>query len=272
MDTLDFMIAIVDDDRSVRTSLARLMRSAGYEARAFASSEDYLDDVDVAGPAPACVILDLHLPGMSGLNLQEVINRHERPVPVIVLTGADDAQAPARAVAAGAAKVIRKPFDSKLLLRAIADAVGRAAPAPFASPGRSPGGASDDPDDDDPDDFVRETGCGFYRPAGVVSFDRAVALVRDVIAAARRHRLRELVVNTTELTGFPTPDTLDRFVAAVEWAAAAAPGLHLAVVARPELIHPRKFAVLVAANRGLASNIFATEVEARAWLDARAGR
>lgn len=257
------MIAIVDDDRSIRTSLARLMRSAGYAARAFVSSEAYLNDDDGAAAPPDCVILDLHLPGMSGLDLQEAINRREPAVPVIVLTGANDVEAPARAVAAGAAKVIRKPFDSRLLLQAVANAIGRAVPPLSASFGRPGGGPSDDPDD-----FVLETQCGFYRPTGIVSFDQAVALVRQGIAAARRHRVRELVVNTTELSGFPSPDVFDRFLAAVDWAAEAAPGLHLAVVACPEMIHPQKFGVLVAANRGLASNVFPTEVEARAWLDA----
>jgi DNA-binding response OmpR family regulator len=270
VDAQDVMIAIVDDDYSVRTSLARLMRSAGYETRAFANSEEYLNDVDgVAATDFACVILDLHLPGMSGLHLQEVINRRDSPVPVIVLTGADDVEVAARAVAAGAATVIRKPFDAKRLLRAVAAAVARRVP-----PAPAPVGRCDGFDErwDDPEDFVLDAGCAFYRPTGVVSFNRAVELVRDGIAAARRNRARDLVVNTTELLGFPSPDMFDRFVAAVEWAAAGAPGLRLAVVARPAMIHPGKFGVLVAANRGLATNIFPTEAEARAWLDAYTGR
>jgi FixJ family two-component response regulator len=145
------MIFIVDDDRSVRTSLTRLMRSAGYEARAFAGAEEYLDDVGGAAPsgappsgpavasssALACVILDLHLPGMSGLDLQEVINRREAPMPVIILTASEDADLRARALAGGAARVFKKPCDATTLLRAVAEAIGPAA----AAPARRGGGA-----------------------------------------------------------------------------------------------------------------------------------
>src|SRR4051812_46608039 len=114
------MIHIVDDDRAVRMSLTRLMRSAGYPVRAFASAEAYLEDVDDAGSAAACLILDLHLPGMSGLDLQDVINGRDPRVPVVVLTASHDPQLCARALAAGAARVLRKPCDSKVLLGAIA--------------------------------------------------------------------------------------------------------------------------------------------------------
>ena len=121
---------------------------------------------------------------------------------------------------------------------------------------------------DDPDHFVLEEGRGLYRPVGTVSFDEAVALVRAAIAAARRNQVRDLLVDTTALTGFPSPDTFERFLAAVEWAEEARGRVRLAMVARAEMIHPQKFGVLVAANRGLVSNIFTTEAEARAWLAA----
>ena len=71
------------------------------------------------------------------------------------------------------------------------------------------------------------------------------------------------------LTGFSSPDTFQRFLAAVEWADEAKGSMCLAMVARAEMIDPRKFGVTVAANRGLVSNIFTTEVEARTWLDSR---
>ena len=125
---------------------------------------------------------------------------------------------------------------------------------------------------EDPDNFVLEEGRGLYRPVGFVSFDEAVALVRAAIAAARRNQVRNLLVNTTELTGFPSPDVFERFLAAVAWAEEGRACVHLAIVARAEMIHPEKFGVLVAANRGLVSNIFTTEVEARAWLDAWDGQ
>jgi FixJ family two-component response regulator len=270
------MIFIVDDDRSVRTSLTRLMRSAGYEARAFAGAEGYLDNVgEATGTAADCVILDLQLPGMSGLELQEVINRREFPVPVIVLTASEDAELRAKALVAGAAKVLKKPCDAAVLLGAVADATGQSPPSsPLASQpaqtttrsaelGSKRGGM------DDPDTFVLEEGRGLYCPVGSVSFDQAVALVRAAIAAARRNQVRDLLVDTTALTGFPSPDTFERFLAAVEWADAARAGVRLAMVARAEMIDPQKFGVIVAANRGLVSNIFTTEVEARAWLGAR---
>jgi hypothetical protein len=114
---------------------------------------------------------------------------------------------------------------------------------------------------------VLEGGRGLYRPVASVSFDEAVDLVRAAIAAARRNHARDLLVDTTALTGFPSPDTFQRFLAAVEWADEAKGGVRLAMVARAEMIHPQKFGVLVGANRGLVSNIFTTEREAGAWLD-----
>ena len=127
------MIFIVDDDPSVRTSLTRLMRSAGYHARAFAGAEAYLDagtrldaaaslDVGGGGTPADCLILDLHMPGMNGLDLQEVLRRLKSRVPVIVLTASEDPDPRAKAAAAGAVKVLRKPCDPAALLRAVAEA------------------------------------------------------------------------------------------------------------------------------------------------------
>jgi CheY-like chemotaxis protein len=271
------MVLIVDDDKSVRTSLTRLLRSAGYEARAFDSAEDFLDQVGGARVAAGCVILDLHMPGMGGLDLQAIINRHEPSVPVIILSATEDAEHLAKAVAGGAARVLRKPCDPKVLLGAVAEALGRSSPPPrpLAGPARTTGHSkaccNGGADFADPDNFVLEAGRALYRPEGSVSFDEAVALIRAAIAAARRHRVPALLVDTTALTGFPSPDTFERFLAAVEWAEEAGGSVRLAMVARAEMIHPEKFGVLVAANKGLVSNIFTTEADARAWLAAHNG-
>ena len=127
------MIFIVDDDPSVRTSLTRLMRSAGYDARAFDGVEAYLEGYRGGdGSAANCVILDLHMPGMGGLELQEELNRLEAPPPVIVLSASEDADMRARAAAAGAARVLRKPCDPSALLRAVAEVIGHSPPRPPA--------------------------------------------------------------------------------------------------------------------------------------------
>ncbi|OAI42201.1 hypothetical protein AYO41_04660 [Verrucomicrobia bacterium SCGC AG-212-E04] len=119
------------------------------------------------------------------------------------------------------------------------------------------------------DGFVIEEGRGLYRPVASVSFDGAVILVRAAIAAARKNELRDLLVDTTTLTGFSSPDRFDRFLAAVAWSEESKGSVRLAMVAKAEMIHPQKYAVTIAADLGLVSNIFTTEEKARAWLDAQ---
>jgi len=108
-----------------------------------------------------------------------------------------------------------------------------------------------------------------YRPVGTVSFDEAVALVSSAIRLARSTEAKDLLVDTTQWIGFPSPNTFQRFLAAVEWAEEAGGRLRLAMVARIEMIDPQKFGVPVATNRGLISNVFSNEEEASAWLDSR---
>jgi hypothetical protein len=120
--------------------------------------------------------------------------------------------------------------------------------------------------------FTLEGDRGIFRPMGHVTFDEAVALVRAAIATARSHQVRDLLVDTTALDGFPSPDTFQRFLAAVEWADEASGRVRLAMVARPEMIDPAKFGVTVAGNRGLVTNIFTAEEAARDWLESRSGR
>ena len=114
----------------------RLTRSAGYAAQAFATAEEYLDAAaehpgngDSPPDAANCMILDLHVPGMGAVALQELLKRRRRSLPVIILSAADDADLRKRAVSAGATDVLSKPCDGTLLLRAIASALGQSPPS-----------------------------------------------------------------------------------------------------------------------------------------------
>jgi hypothetical protein len=110
-----------------------------------------------------------------------------------------------------------------------------------------------------------------YQPVGTVTFDEAVARVRSAIALACATEARDLLVDTTGWTGFSVPNTFQRFLAAIAWAEEAGGRLRLAMVAREEMIDPQKFGATVANNRGLVSNIFSSEKEARSWLDSQRG-
>jgi hypothetical protein len=112
---------------------------------------------------------------------------------------------------------------------------------------------------------------GFYRPEGKVTFERAVEMVAEAMALARSLGLADLLVNTQGLSGFAPPSIFARHALAVKWAEAAGSGLHVAMVARAELIDPEKIGVLMAQNRGVSGDVFTTEVAAIAWLDSRTG-
>jgi two-component system response regulator FixJ len=120
----DFMaprVYIVDDDGPVRKALRRLVGAAGYEVEAFTCAEDYL----AGGPVkvPACLVLDMRMPGMSGLDLQRVVKGTERDLPIVFITGHGDEEARAQAMDAGAVDVLQKPLDGDALLTAIARAL-----------------------------------------------------------------------------------------------------------------------------------------------------
>ena len=110
------VIAIVDDDASIRRSLQRLVEAAGYTAQAFASAREFLDWLP-QGQA-ACLVLDVHMDGMSGLDLQQRL-----AVPVIFITAHDDALTLDRIKRAGVAGHLRKPIDAGAVLNAIREAV-----------------------------------------------------------------------------------------------------------------------------------------------------
>jgi FixJ family two-component response regulator len=118
-------VAVVDDDDGYRKALTRLLSEAGYEVRAFASATEFL--VGKAQDACACVLLDVRMPGMSGLDLQEVLAAEADPLPVIFLTGFGDFPTCVRAVKAGAADFLTKPVPWDVLVGALEDALARAA-------------------------------------------------------------------------------------------------------------------------------------------------
>jgi FixJ family two-component response regulator len=114
-------VCIIDDDESVRRSLRRLLLSVGLTAEAFASAEEFL--AAAGPPAPGCLVLDLHLPGLSGLELQARLKAEGRDIPVVFITAYGDAQAREHALKAGALGFLEKPFAAKALLEAVERAV-----------------------------------------------------------------------------------------------------------------------------------------------------
>jgi FixJ family two-component response regulator len=119
-------VAIVDDDLSVRRGLERLLRSAGYRVESFASAREFLARSGSAGLD--CLVLDVSLPGQTGLDLHEALLAKDQHVPVIFITGHGDAATAARAMKAGAADFLSKPFEGEVLLRAIEKAIAQPKP------------------------------------------------------------------------------------------------------------------------------------------------
>jgi FixJ family two-component response regulator len=116
-------VFVVDDDQAVRESLALLVQSVGIEAETFASAQAFLDAYrpDQRG----CLITDIRMPGMSGLELQEQLCRDGVRIPVIVLTGHGDVPAAVRALKGGAVDFVEKPFNPQALLDLVQQAIAR---------------------------------------------------------------------------------------------------------------------------------------------------
>jgi FixJ family two-component response regulator len=120
--TFNSMVFVVDGDVAVRESLERLIEASGWRARTFASAKEFLAQPRVV--APSCMVLDVALPGLSGLDLQMLV-ADRTDMPVIFLTGQGDVEMTVRAMKAGALEFLTKPFRPEMLVNAIREALER---------------------------------------------------------------------------------------------------------------------------------------------------
>jgi FixJ family two-component response regulator len=111
------LIAVIDDDESVRTALQELLKSAGLPARSFASAEEFLKSGQQR--QTGCLIADIRMPGMSGLEMQAKLNADHCRIPTIFITAHGDEKMRMQALRAGAVEFLSKPFDDKVLLDSV---------------------------------------------------------------------------------------------------------------------------------------------------------
>jgi len=116
-----FLVAVVDDDESVRKALRRLLIASDLGVETFASGEEFL--ASLCAQSPDCLILDLHMPGLTGLEIQRQIARIGLRIPIVVITAYDETASREKCLTAGAAADLPKPLDGQVLLDAIAVAV-----------------------------------------------------------------------------------------------------------------------------------------------------
>ena len=111
------LVVVVDDDASVRRGLERLLRSAGYAVETFASARAFLDRGDYG--RASCLVLDVRMPGQSGLDLQNVLVTAGYDIPILFITGHGDVAMAVQAIKAGAVDFLAKPFDDGVFLEAV---------------------------------------------------------------------------------------------------------------------------------------------------------
>jgi FixJ family two-component response regulator len=116
-ETTTKLVAIVDDDDSMRDALDGLLKAVGYPARAFASAEEFLQSGQ--HHQTSCLIADIRMPGMSGLELQAQLNAERCRIPIIFITAHGDAKMRIQALRAGAVEFLSKPFDEEVLLESV---------------------------------------------------------------------------------------------------------------------------------------------------------
>ena len=117
------IVFVVDDDISVRESLELLIRTEGWQPEIFASAQEFLDHPRV--PVPSCLVLDISLPGLNGLELQKRIAMERTDMPIIFITGHGDVPKTVQAMKAGAVEFLTKPFGDDVLLNAVRQALER---------------------------------------------------------------------------------------------------------------------------------------------------
>ena len=115
------VISIIDDDASVRVATHRLVRSLGHVAHTFASADDFLRSSQLNDTS--CVIADVHMPGMSGIELQNLLKTQGYRLPIIFITAFPEESVRAQALEAGAACFLSKPFDTQILIKHLDAAV-----------------------------------------------------------------------------------------------------------------------------------------------------
>jgi len=111
------VVYIVDDDSAIRDALSFLMKSIGFESKTYASAETFLNQVNF--DRPGCLIVDVRMHGMSGLELQQVLNERGIALPVIIITGHGDVPMAVQAMKAGAVDFLEKPYDNEVLITRI---------------------------------------------------------------------------------------------------------------------------------------------------------
>jgi len=115
------MVAVIDDDEAFRAALQRLLKAAGFPVRSFASAEDFLKSGQQH--ETGCLITDIRMPGMSGLDLQAKLSAEHCPIPTIFITAHGDEKMRLQAMRGGAVKFLGKPFDSAMLLESVRAAI-----------------------------------------------------------------------------------------------------------------------------------------------------